>query len=88
MPPSDADVNYYATDRFSKDLYKAPPRVQRDFEKQLRYLLRDLPHPSLHAKKYDDPQDIWQARVNRDWRFYFRIEADTYVLLAIIAHPK
>jgi hypothetical protein len=34
--------------------------------------------PSLRAKKYDEAQDYWQARVNRDWRFYF----------TIIPHPK
>jgi hypothetical protein len=33
-------------------------------------------------------QDRWQARVNRDWRFYFTIEGDTYIILDIIPHPK
>jgi len=33
---------------------------------------------SLHAKKYDEAQDIWQARVNRNWRIYFTIAGDTY----------
>ena len=32
--------------------------------------------------------DIWQARVNRDWRFYFKIIGDKYYLLDITAHPK
>jgi bifunctional DNA-binding transcriptional regulator/antitoxin component of YhaV-PrlF toxin-antitoxin module len=43
---------------------------------------------SLHAKKYDEATDVWQARVNRDWRFYFTIENDTYVIHKIISHPK
>ena len=30
----------------------------------------------------------WQARVNDDWRFYYRPEGDTYFLLDIIPHPK
>ena len=25
-------------------------------------------HPSLRAKKYDESQDLWQARVTKDWR--------------------
>jgi hypothetical protein len=41
-------------------------------------------HP--RAKKYDEKR--WQARVTHDWRCYFRIEGDTYILLAIMAHPK
>jgi hypothetical protein len=25
----------------------------------------------------------WQARITRDWRFYFRIEGSTYILLTL-----
>ena len=31
---------------------------------------------------------MWQARVNRGWRFYFTIEGDTYVIHKLIPHPK
>ncbi|MBZ5538275.1 MAG: hypothetical protein LAO31_20165 [Acidobacteriia bacterium] len=34
------------------------------------------------------PTSIWQARVNRDWRFYFVITGETYLILNIIPHPK
>jgi plasmid maintenance system killer protein len=60
----------------------------RPFSKQLNFLERDLHHPSLHAKKYDETRDFWQARVNRDWRFYFKIVADVYVILDVVPHPK
>jgi len=42
----------------------------------------------LHAKKYDEANDIWQARVTRDWHFYFRIADDVYELIDIMPHPK
>lgn len=58
------------------------------FWKQLSYLLRDIRHPSLHAKKYDEARGVWQARVDVNIRFYFLIEGDTYVLLEIKYHPK
>jgi len=51
-------------------------------------LLQNLRHPSLRAKKYDESQGLWQARVTRDWRFYFIIENDTYHLVGLTAHPK
>jgi hypothetical protein len=51
-------------------------------------LLQNLRHPSLHAKKYDEGKDRWQARVNQDWRFYFVIQDDTYILQDITRHPK
>lgn len=66
----------------------APPAVQRAFDKQVRLLAENLHHPSLHAKKYDESRDLWQARVNRDWRFYFTIIDDTYRIEDLIPHPK
>jgi hypothetical protein len=45
-------------------------------------------HPSLRAKKYDESREIWQARANRNWRFYLVIIGDTYLILDIIPHPK
>jgi hypothetical protein len=75
------------TRRFDRSFTHAPPAVKRAFEKQVAFLLADLQHPSLRAKKYDEAQDVWQARVNRDWRFYFCIEGDTYVLIDIKRHP-
>lgn len=74
--------------RFLKQYQAAPPEVQRAFDKQAKLLVQNLRHPSLRAKKYDEARDIWQARVTRDWRFYFTIEGDTYQLHTIISHPK
>jgi len=51
-------------------------------------VLDNLHHPSLRAKKYDETRDLWQARVNDDWRFYFRIVGDTCRLGEIRRHPK
>jgi hypothetical protein len=51
-------------------------------------LRRDLRHPSIRAKKYHEGDDIWQGRINRDYRFYFQILEDTYYILMIVPHPK
>ena len=76
------------SDRAIESLKEAPRPVQRAFAKQLRFLVTNLLHPSLHAKKYDDANDLWQARINKDWRFYFTIADDTYCIEKIIPHPK
>jgi mRNA interferase RelE/StbE len=76
------------TERADKDYARLRPEIRKAFAKQLTFLLDDLSHPSVHAKKYDESQDIWQARVNRNWRFYFVIRGDEYVVLSIIPHPK
>ena len=74
--------------RFLQQYAAAPPEVRKAFDKQSRLLLENLNHPSLRAKKYDKALDLWQARVNRSWRFYFTIEGGEYRLHAIKTHPK
>jgi len=76
------------SDRFRQSYQDSPTAIQRVFDRKLGLLLKNLRHPSLHAKKYDEGRDIWQARVTLSWRFYFTIEADTYHLHDIIPHPK
>jgi mRNA-degrading endonuclease RelE of RelBE toxin-antitoxin system len=76
------------SDRAIEALKGAPVPVRRAFEKQIRFLVNDLHHPSLRAKKYDEGRDLWQARVNRDWRLYFTIIGDTYQIEDVIPHPK
>ena len=69
--------------------YAALPEDRKArFDKQLGFLLANLRHPSLRAKKYDEAHHVWQARVDDDYRFYFKIEGDTYQILSIISHPK
>jgi len=76
------------TEPFADNLIHAPAVIQKRFGEQLAHLLRDLRHPSLRAKKYDESRGLWQARINDDWRFYFTVEGDSYVLRALTPHPK
>ncbi|MFN7932435.1 MAG: hypothetical protein U0R19_03860 [Bryobacteraceae bacterium] len=69
-------------------LAAAPLPIQKAFIKQLNFLTRDLKHPGLHAKKYDESRGVWQARVNDDWRFWFEIDNNTYYILDLAPHPK
>jgi len=81
-------MNVALTERSVAALAAAPPAVQKAFIKQISFLARNLQHPSLHAKKYDESQGLWQARVNDDWRFYFIVSADSYVITSLVPHPK
>ncbi len=69
-------------------LRNLPGPLRKAFYKQAGFLLENLQHPSLRAKKFDESTDLWQARVNRSWRFYFQVKGDTYVITNIIPHPK
>jgi mRNA-degrading endonuclease RelE of RelBE toxin-antitoxin system len=76
------------SESFLRAYRDAPPQVRKAFDKQSKILAQNLRHPSLRAKKYDEARDIWQARVNLDWRFHFTIEGDVFHLHDIIRHPK
>jgi hypothetical protein len=71
-----------------REYIAARPAVQKAFDKQTKLLLENFRHPSLRTKKYDEGRNIWQARVNRGWRFYFVITGDTYLILNVAPHPK
>ena len=76
------------TENARESYVEAPPAVRKAFDKQAKLLEQNLRHPSLRAKKYDESKDRWQARINRDWRFYFTIEGDAYYIQDITPHPK
>ena len=69
-------------------LNNLPAALRKAFYKQAGFLVQNLRHPSLHAKKYNEAEDKWQARMTRSWRFYFKIVGDTYVITEIMSHPK
>jgi mRNA interferase RelE/StbE len=74
--------------QFIKQYAAAPAVVRSAFDKQSALLVTNFRHPSLRTKKYDETRDVWQARVNRDWRFYFTIEGSEFHLHEIKSHPK
>jgi len=73
---------------FVRNYNKAPEKIQRAFDKQSLLLLRNLRHPSLRAKKYDEGPTSGRAASSALGRFYFKIVGDTYRLEEIKAHPK
>lgn len=81
-------MNVHLSRRAVEQLAAAPAPIQKAFIKQINFLTRDLGHPSLHAKRYDESHGLWQARVNDDWRFYFTIASETYKIESLIPHPK
>lgn len=71
-----------------KQYKKLPTALRQKADKQFEYLLTDIRHPSLHAKKYRESDDLWQARIDRDWRFYFFIVSPQYIIVSVIKHPR
>jgi hypothetical protein len=47
-----------------------------------------LAAPVTPRQEYDEGQNLWQGRVNKDWRFYFLIRDNVYYIVDIVPHPK
>ncbi|MGC9602683.1 MAG: hypothetical protein ABSE76_03015 [Minisyncoccia bacterium] len=76
----------FRTTHFKQEFKKFSKPIRSAFAKQMQFLLNDIRHPSLRAKKYDEARGIWQARVTNNVRFYFLIKDDCYTLLDIEKH--
>ena len=73
---------------FQSNLKKFPKEIRKKFYKQADFLIKNIRHSSLQAKKYGGEKYVWQARVDKNVRFYFSIDDDLYTLLDIKSHPK
>ena len=76
------------TEDFNRQYEKLPQKIRAKFDKQVLYLDSNFRHPSLQAKKYGGSEDVFQARVDQFYRFYFKINGDCYIIFNIIHHPK
>jgi mRNA interferase RelE/StbE len=81
-------MKWLLTHRAWQDYQRAPVSVQKAFDKQVRLLAENLRHPSLRAKKYDQANDIWQARINRDGDSIFKCRATPTRLSPLFLTPN
>jgi len=79
-------VKIRRTDRFKKDYQKLPAEIQRRVDEKLRFLLRDLRHPSLRVHKLRGVEELWEFSVTMNYRVIFEIEGEYYVLLGVGPH--
>jgi mRNA-degrading endonuclease RelE of RelBE toxin-antitoxin system len=79
-------VKFLYTKKF-KDLFrKLPASVCKKFAKQIELLSQNTHHPSLHLKKVRGHQNIWEARIDYQYRFTFTWENDSIILRVIGSH--
>lgn len=73
---------------FVKTYKKFSPSLRRKVDKQIRFLLKDLRHPSIRAKKMQGLEDRWEGRVDRSYRLTFIIRNDIITLLTVGPHDE
>lgn len=81
-------MNASFTPHFQRSYQKLSKEIQVAFDKQLVFLLQNMRHPSLQAKKYDEARDLWQVRVTGSYRCYFKVLDNQYVFHEIRAHDN
>jgi hypothetical protein len=82
-------MNVYLSQRAIEQPAGAPLPVQKAFIKQINFLVRDLKHPSLHAKKYDKTRPrIAGRRASMTTGGSTSIVGDMYRITQLISHPK
>lgn len=71
---------------FLRDYTDLPGEIRRRAEKQIRLLLQNPRHPSLHARKIQGSTDIYEARVTGSYRMTYKIGGDILRLRRIGTH--
>jgi mRNA-degrading endonuclease RelE of RelBE toxin-antitoxin system len=73
-------MRFYRTRIFLKDYVKLPVATRKKIDRQLVNLAQDIRHPAIYAKKMTGVGDIWEARIDRQYRMTFQIQDDVIIL--------
>jgi addiction module RelE/StbE family toxin len=84
-------VKIIRTNPFKRDFQKLPDHIKKRIAKTLKLLIENPYHPSLRVKKIKGEiikgfDDVFEARISKDYRLFFLIELDCYVLLRCGSH--
>jgi len=77
---------------FKKAYKKLPKYIQKQLEQKLKLLIENPRHPSLRARKtkgiVKGYKNLFEGRIDGGYRFLFRVEGDTYVLVDCGEHDQ
>ena len=77
------------TERFKEAFKKLDFKLRKKVEKALRLFCQNPYHPSLHTKKMQGVDNIWEVRVDIHYRFTFDlIEGGIYRLRNLDNHDE
>ena len=76
---------YKPWDCFASQNKKLHVNIQNKFTKQLKLLVENYRHPSLRTKKMGGT-DLFEARLDLQYRFRFEVTEDSIILVTIGPH--
>ncbi len=77
-----------AYNKFIKCYRTLPNDIQNKVDKQIELLVADFHHPSLHTKKIKGKSNIWELRVDINYRLTYEIIEDTIFLRVAGSHDE
>lgn len=79
-------VQAYAS--FRKLYRKLPAAIRRKVLRQIRQIAKNPQHPSLQVKRIRGTADIWEARVDLQYRMTFERHGDSIFLRVVANHDE
>ena len=73
---------------FKKQYRALPEGIRAKTNKALFFLEQNYRHPSLHTKKIQGAEGLWEARIDIHYRMTFEIEGDAIYLRAVGNHDE
>ncbi len=67
---------YRRSERFRKAFKALPQTIQEKVIKAFALFREDRNHPSLVIKKIKGVEDVWEGRIDQQYRFTFHYEKD------------
>ena len=74
------------TAHFKRDYKKLPASIQKRTDEKLKLLVQNVSHPSLRVKRVQKYKGVFEGSITRDYRFFFQITTEGYILLRIGKH--
>ncbi|HSW47696.1 MAG TPA: hypothetical protein VLG67_01325 [Candidatus Saccharimonadales bacterium] len=80
-------MNVIASKKFKKAYDKLPQHIQKKTKKSIEQLRSDLFYPGLNTKKMEG-ENLWEARIDRSYRFTFEKHRDEIILHTVGPHDR
>jgi mRNA interferase RelE/StbE len=80
------------TERFKREFRKLPEHIRKQATRKLKLLVMNPRHSSLRVKKIRGEvrgyRDVFEGSITKDYRFLFRVEEGSYILLTCGSHDE
>jgi mRNA interferase RelE/StbE len=81
-------VEIFLTEQFEQAYQKLTDAERRSVLKALSLLGENLRHPSLHVKKMEGRQNVWEARPSKRLRMTFELKEGIIIVRNVGEHDK